>query len=116
MANIAHKGGLPGLISEIGFDVVKYFEGTITGTAFTLSIDPPAKRVIIRNTDTTTPVYLNVNGGIAVASASLTPDDNVKIPADAVFTMDFDSVSQLSLITSGPPVFIEGTLGWKGRT
>ena len=116
MANIAHKGGLPDLFSEIGFDVVKYFEGTISGTAFTMGIDPPAKRVIIRNADATNSVYLNVNGGSAIAFASLVPGDNIKIPGGAIFTMDFDSISQISLVTSGSAVFTEGTLGWKGRT
>lgn len=116
MSNIAHKGGLPELVSEIGFDLVKYFEGTITGSAYTFDINPPAKRLTLRNKSLTDSVYLNVTGNNAVASVSLVPGDNIKIDSQGVFIMDFDSLDSISLITGGGSVIIEGILGWKGVT
>lgn len=116
MANIAHKGGLPNLVSEIGFDLVKYFEGNITGSAHTLTINPPAKRLILRNKSLTDSVYLNVSGNPADTSVGLVPGDNIKIDGQGVFIMDFDSLASVSLITDGPSVTVEGILGWKGAT
>lgn len=115
MSKIQHSGGLIEAVLELGFDRVKYFEGTITGTAQGISnISPPARRLTIRNTDSTDPVYLNITGVDAQASASFSPGDNIKIGPGCTWSMDFDSLKEISLITSGPSVFIEGVLGWKG--
>ena len=66
MSNMLHKGGLPELFSEVGFSQVKYFEGTISSTATTIDLNPPCKRVVIRNTSSTIPVYVRVDGDVAV--------------------------------------------------
>lgn len=113
MANIQHNGGLPILTSEVGFSQVKYFETTVGGTAFTLSIDPPAKRLILRNTDSTDGVFLRIDGEEATTSVSAIPGDNIKIGPQGIFTMDFDSLSTISIISSGTAV-VEGILGFKG--
>ena len=114
MSHIIHKGGLPELFSEIGFSVVKYFEGTISSTATTIDLGPPCKRVVIRNTDTTNSLYIRVDGQVATASVGIVPGDNIKIPGLGVFTMDFDTVHSVSLITASGTVFVEGILGFKG--
>lgn len=114
MSNILHKGGLPDLVSEIGFSVVKYFEGTIGSTATTIGLDPPCKRVVIRNTSQSIPVYLRVDGIIATSTASIVPGDNIKIAALGTFIMDFDTVDSVSLITASGTAFVEGILGFKG--
>jgi len=114
MSNMLHKGGLPELFSEVGFSVVKYFEGTISSTATTIDLDPPCKRVVIRNTDFTSAVYLRVDGQPAVASVGMLPGDNIKVAGLGVFVMDFDTVHSISLITASGTVFIEGILGYKG--
>jgi len=111
--SIIHNGGLPTLVSEIGFEVVKYFEGTISGT-LTMTLDPPARRLVLRNTDTANSVFLDVNGGVASTATSLVPGDNIRIPAQAIFTMDFDALRQISMATGAVSVFVEGTLGYKG--
>ena len=115
MSNIPHKGGLPELFSEVGFSQVKYFEGTISSTATTIDLNPPCKRVVIRNTSATLPVYLRVDGDEAVASSGLIPGDNIKVAALGIFIMDFDSVHSVSLITASGTCFVEGILGFKGN-
>ena len=114
MSNMLHKGGLPELFSEVGFSVVKYFEGTISSTATTIDLDPPCKRVVIRNTNTANPVYLRVDGQVATSSAGIVPGDNIKIAGLGVFIMDFDTVHSVSLITASGTCFVEGILGFKG--
>lgn len=115
MAKIQHSGGLVEAVLELGFDMVKYFEGTINGTPQSITnLDPPARRLTIRNTDADNPVYLNITGDAASASASFAPGDNIKIGAGCTFSMDFDTLTNISLVTEGPNVNIEGTLGWKG--
>jgi hypothetical protein len=114
MSNMLHKGGLPELVSEIGFSVVKYFEGTVSSTATTIDLDPPCKRVVIRNTNTTNPLYVRVDGQVATASVGMLPGDNIKVAGLGIFIMDFDTVHAVSLITASGTVFVEGILGYKG--
>jgi hypothetical protein len=109
-----HKGGLPELFSEVGFSVVKYFEGTISSTATTIDLDPPCKRVVIRNTNTENSLYFRVDGQVAAASVGMIPGDNIKVAGLGIFTMDFDTVHSISLITATGTVFVEGILGYKG--
>lgn len=113
MANIRHNGGLPELVSEAGFSNVKYFETTITATPTTLSVAPPARRVIVRNRSGAQDVYLRLDGDIASTAVSVVPGDNIKIGPGSIFNMDFDSIDTISLVSSGT-VFIEGVLGFKG--
>jgi len=111
-----HSGGLVDVVLELGFDQVKYFEGTIAGTATGFTISPPARRITVSNQDSTNDVYLRINppdGEVAEASASFTPGDNIKIGAGCTFSMDFDSLSEVSFVTGGATVAIEGILGWK---
>jgi len=114
LSNILHKGGLPELFAEVGFSIVKYFEGTISSAATTIDLDPPCKRVVIRNTNETDPVYFRVDGQDAVASVGIIPGDNIKVPPLGIFIMDFDTVHSVSLITASGTVFVEGILGFKG--
>lgn len=113
MANIKHNSGLPELMSEIGFDTVKYFGGAITSTAHTFTINPPAKRLIIRNAGSTTALFIRVNDGAAQVIESLTPGEDIKVSAGCTFNMDYDTINQLSLVSSGTTT-VEGILGWKG--
>ena len=114
MSNMLHKGGLPELFSEVGFSQVKYFEGTISSTATTIDLNPPCKRVVIRNTSASISVYVRVDGQIAASTASIIPGDNIKVAALGIFVMDFDTVHSVSLITASGTVFVEGILGFKG--
>lgn len=115
MAKIQHSGGLVEAVLELGFDMVKYFEGTMNGTAQSISnIDPPARRLTIRNTSLTDDVYVNVTGNPATASAGFALGDNIKIGPGCTWSMDFDTLTDVSLITSGADVDIEGVIGWKG--
>ena len=114
MATIAHSGGLVEAVLELGFDAVKYFEITANGTAQTLSISPPARRLTLRNASTTTPFYFNITGTDATTTVSSTPGDNIKLGPECTFTMDFDILTSISFITSGTNVLVEGILGWKG--
>ena len=115
MAKMQHSGGLVEAVLELGFDMVKYFEGAIGSTPQSIAnISPPARRLTLRNTDEDNPVYLNVTGDDAAASASFAPGDNIKIGAGCTFSMDFDFLTNISLVTAGPNVMVEGTLGWKG--
>jgi len=111
---IHHNGGLVDAILELGFDAVKYFEIAATGTAQMLTIDPPARRLTLKNTSATEDVYFNVTGDDAVATASSIPGDNIKLGPGCVFTMDFDVLTHVSLISGGGTATIEGWLGWKG--
>lgn len=116
MAKIAHSGGLTDAVVELGFDAVKYFEITANGTSQTLSLDPPARRLTLRNTDTSNDFYFNITGSVAVASASSIPGDNIKLGPLCIFTMDFDTLTAVAFITAGSSVLVEGFLGWKGTT
>ncbi len=114
MAELKHNGGIVEVILELGFDAVKYFEGTITSTPQKITISPPARRLTILNKDANNPVYINITGADASASVSLIPGDNLKIGAGCEFEMDFDIVKCVSLVTAGADVKIEAFLGWKG--
>lgn len=114
MAEIRHNGGIVSAIIELGFDAVKYFEITATSSAQKLTISPPARRLILRNTSDNDAVYFNITGDDAAASVSSTPGDNIKIDAGCTFTMDFDTLTDISFITEGASVLVEGILGWKG--
>ncbi len=112
--SLKHNGGIVDVMFELGFDVVKYFEGTITSTPQKISISPPARRLTIINKDTNNPVYINITGADASSSVSLMPGDNLKIGAGGEFEMDFDVLECVSLVTAGADVEVEGLLGWKG--
>lgn len=115
MARLQHSGGLVEAVIELGFDTVKYFEGTVSGTARSINnLDPPARRLTVLNTDSQSPVYVNVTGDPAQASVSFSPGDNVKIGPGCTWTMDFDILTDISFVTAGPSVEIEALLGWKG--
>ena len=115
MSNQKHNGGLHETVSEIGFGVVKFFEGEITASGITLDIVPPANRLLFRNADVENPVYINVNGGIASTVTSLIPGDNIKVVPEGILTMDFDNLKRLSIIAASVSgSLIEGTLAWKG--
>lgn len=111
---ISHSGGLLDAVIELGFDQVKYFESTITTIATGFSINPPARKIILNNRSKTETVYLRVNGSPAGISVSFTPGNNIKIGPGCNFTMDFDSLKEISLITVNTNAKIEGILGWKG--
>jgi hypothetical protein len=112
-SHIRHGGGLNQTVIELGFDTVKFFEGTITTTPLTISITPPARRLILRNTGNTA-VWLNITGDAAAATASLTPGDNIKIDTNCTFNMDFDTLTSISLVTGSSSTTVEGTIGFKG--
>ncbi len=115
MASISHSGGIVEAVIELGFDQVKYFETTVTDTASGFTMNVPARRLIVENIDADNSVFLRINGGAAVATASFVPGDDIKIRPACSFAMDFDSVSEISLITeSGISVGIIGLLGFKG--
>ena len=114
MAELKHNGGIVEVMLELGFDAVKYFEGTITSTPQKISISPPARRLTLVNNDTTNPVYINITGDDASAAVSLIPGDNLCIKAGCEFEMDFDTLECVSLVTAGTNVEVCGYLGWKG--
>ncbi len=114
MAHLKHSGGIVDVVLELGFDNVKYFEGTMTGAAQGFTISPPARRLTISNKDAAVAVFLRINGSPATASVSFVPGDDIKIGGGCIFTMDFDSLNEISLITAGASVAVEGVLGWKG--
>ncbi len=114
MAQIKHSGGIVDVVLELGFDAVKYFEVTVNGTAQALSISPPGRRLTLRNTSTTDDLYFNVVGGVATTLVSFVPGDNLKLGPGCVFEFDFDTLTNISLITGGADVLAEGYLGWKG--
>ncbi len=111
---ISHNGGLVDAILELGFDAVKYFEITANGTAQKLTIGPPARRLTLRNADTSDPFYFNITGSDATTIVSSTPGDNIKLGPECIFTMDFDTLTCVSFVTGGNTVLVEGILGWKG--
>ncbi|MBD3260332.1 MAG: hypothetical protein GF334_01420 [Candidatus Altiarchaeales archaeon] len=113
MARLNHEGGLPELVSEIGFSSVKYFETSVGSTPYTLSIDPPAKRIILRNTSSSDDVFLRLDGEEASNNVGALPGDNIKISPQAVFSIDYDTISTLSVVASGT-ASVEGILGFKG--
>jgi len=113
MAKLQHSGGLVEAVLELGFDGVKYFEGTITDTASGFTISPPARRLTILNKSTTDAVFLRVNGSPATTSVSFTPGDNIKIGPECSFNMDFDTLGEISFVTNGASVDIEGLIGFK---
>jgi len=109
-----HSGGLVDLVLELGFDTVKYFEGIITGTAVGFTIDPPARRLIVNNKSDSVDVFLRINDSPATTAVSFAPGDNIKIAACTSFSMDFDSLSEVSFVTAGGNADITGLLGFKG--
>ena len=114
MAGLKHSGGIVEAVLELGFDQVKYFEGDIADTATGFTINPPARRLQLTNRSTTDDVYFRVNGTAATTIVGFIPGDNIKLGPGCSFSMDYDILTELSLITIGVPVFVEGLLGWKG--
>lgn len=113
MANMRHSGGIVDAVIELGFDQVKYFEGTIGASAMGFSITPPARRVIVNNRATSGNVFLRVNNGSATTVVSFSPGNDIKISPGGSFIMDYDAVSEISLISDGASVAVEGLLGFK---
>ena len=75
----------------------------------------PARRILVENLDASESVYLRINGSPAVASASFIPGDNIKIKAGCTFSIDFDAITEISLVSAaGKEVSISGVLGFKG--
>ena len=114
MAQIKHSGGIIDAVLELGFDAVKYFEITASGTSQTLTISPPARRLTLRNSDATNPFYFNITGNAATTAVGSTPGDDIKLGPKCVFEMDFDTLTAVSFVTAGSDVLAEGILGWKG--
>ncbi len=115
MAEIRHNGGIVSAYLELGFDQVKYFEGTISPTATGFTISPPARRLTVNNRSETNDVFLRINDSPAIASVSFTPGDDIKIGALASFVMDFDALHEVSFVANtGETVDIEGLIGFKG--
>jgi hypothetical protein len=114
MAKLHHSGGLIDVIIELGFDEVKYFQGAVSGTASGFDISPPARRVTVMNTSDDDNVFVRINGGDATTSVGFTPGDDIKVGPGCTFSMDYDVLTELSFITSGSAVNIEGLIGWKG--
>lgn len=112
---IGHSGGLIDTFLELGFDQVKYFETTIISTASGFFINPPARRILVENLSEISDVYLRINKGDATPSVSFSPGDNIKIRPKCSFSLDFDSIKEVSLITApGESAQISGLLGFKG--
>lgn len=111
---ISHSGGLVDAVLELGFDQVKYFEGPIMDTATGFTISPPARRIILNNRSATGNVYLRINGSPATTVVNFVPGDDIKIGPGCSFTMDLDSITEISLVTAGETINIEGILGFKG--
>lgn len=109
-----HSGGLVDAVLELGFDRVKYFEGTISGTASGFTISPPARRLIVNNRSSSIDVFVRINDSPATSSVSFTPGDDVKVGANSNFIMDFDSLTEVSFVTSAGSASIEGLIGFKG--
>lgn len=113
MAKLPHSGGLVEAVLELGFDSVKYFEGTITDTASGFTISPPARRLIVNNKSTTNNVFLRINSSPATTSVDFMPGDNIKIGPGCNFSMDLDSITAVSFVTAGASVAVEGLIGFK---
>ncbi len=116
MAEIKHSGGIVEVVLELGFDQVKYFEGDITGTASGFTISPPARRLQLTNRSDSNDVYFSVNGTTASPVVGFVPGDNIKLGPLCSFTMDYDILTELSLVTAGATVAVDGLLGWKGTS
>lgn len=118
MSQIKHNSGLHTIVSESGFDMVKYFEATVSGTAQSITIEdtsPPAKRLSVSNRGTSGNLFINITGDTATSSVSFTPGDNIKIEPGCSFTMDFDTLRTISFISDeAGGVAMSGLLGWKG--
>lgn len=114
MAGLKHSGGIIDVVLELGFDQVKYFEGDITGTASGFTINPPARRLQLTNRSDGHDVYFSVNGTTATTVVGFVPGDNIKLGPGCSFNMDYDVLTEISLITGGNTVSVEGVLGWKG--
>jgi len=115
MTGMKHSGGIVDVILELGFDQVKYFEGTISSAATGFTISPPGRRLTINNRSETNDVFLRINDSPAIASVGFTPGDDIKIGALASFTMDFDALHEVSFVANtGETVDIEGLIGFKG--
>ena len=114
MTKLHHSGGLVDVMLELGFDEVKYFEGAVTNVASGFTISPPARRVTIMNASSNDDVFVRINGGDATTSVGFTPGDDIKIGPGCTFSMDYDVLTELSFITTGPTVNVEGLIGWKG--
>ncbi len=114
MAQLKHSGGIVDVVLELGFDQVKYFEGDITGTASGFTINPPARRLQLTNRSESDDVFFSVNGSTATTDVGFVPGDNIKLGPGCSFTMDYDILTEISLVTAGATVAVEGLLGWKG--
>ncbi len=114
MAAFKHSGGIVEAVLELGFDQVKYFEGDITGVATGLTIDPPARRIQLTNRSSSEDVYFRINDSPATPSVGFVPGDDIKLRPGCTFTMDYDIITEISLVTSGATVSVEGLFGWKG--
>ncbi len=110
-----HSGGLNQLVVELGFDQVKYFEVVASDTAQTITFNESARRLHIKNAETSggTDVFISITG-TAVASASSSPGNNIRVRAGCTFTMDFDAFTCVSVITESGTAQVDGLLGFKG--
>ena len=97
----------------MGFDSVKYFEGPITGTASGFTITPPARRLIVTNKDENNDVFLRINSSPATTVVGFSPGDDIKIGPLCTFNMDFDTLAEVSFVTDGASVNVEGLIGFK---
>ncbi len=114
MAELKHSGGIVQSVLELGFDRVKYFELTASGTAAGFSITPPARRILVRNIDTNNSTWINLTGSTAEPTSGNVPGDNIRIRPTCTFNMDLDTLTSVSFVTtSGSPALVEGVLGWK---
>lgn len=114
MASFKHSGGIVEAVLELGFDRVKYFEASVGSTATGFTIDPPARRLYLTNKSENSDVYFRINSSPATTVAGLLPGDDIKLGPGCSFTMDFDILTEISLVTTGITVPVEGLLGWKG--
>ncbi len=114
MAEFKHNGGIVEAVLELGFDQVKYFEGDIEGTATGFTIDPPARRLQLTNRSELNDMFFSVNGTTATTVVGFVPGDIIKLGPGCSFTMDYDILTEISFITEGSTVPVEGVLGWKG--
>ena len=114
MAALKHNGGIVEAVLELGFDQVRYFEGDITGTATGFTIDPPARRIQLTNRSSSEDLYFIINDSPATPSAGFVPSNDIKLRPGCTFTMDYDIITEISLVTTGATVPVEGLFGWKG--
>lgn len=114
MSQLKHNGGIVDVVVELGFDQVKYFEGVASDVASGFTTNVPARRLQLTNRSGSEDLYFRVNGSPAVASVGFVPGDNIKLRAGCTFTMDYDIITEISFVTLGASVSMEGLLGWKG--